>query len=139
MSSEAGTVVDLPESFAEFIVDEFVNNAVDAAPTATPEIALTCRRISDADVIFQIGDNGPGIPPAIQERIGNGFVTTKGGGRGLGLRAIATGVRAAGGRLRVTSDRMGTVIQVSLPLATPNRQSEMLMVSEPRRRTSMGA
>lgn len=139
MSSEAGTIVDLPESFAEFIVDEFVNNAVDAAPTAIPEIALTCRQASDNQVVFQIGDNGPGIPTCIQERIGNGFVTTKGGGRGLGLRAIATGVRAAGGRLRIVSDGLGTVLQITLPLSRPNRQTEVLVVSEPRRRPSMTA
>lgn len=133
ITCDPGTVVDVPESFADFIVDEFISNAIDAQATKCPEIALSCREVDGGEVELKIGDNGPGIPPNVQERIGTTFVTTKGGGRGLGLRAITSSVRAAGGRLRIDSSPRGTVLFITLPL-TPSgeRRPSVVIVSSPR-------
>ena len=132
VTCEAGTIVDIPESFAEFIVDEFIGNSMDAMGPETPEIALACRQTDENKVELKIGDNGPGIPDAIQPRIGRSFVTTKGGGRGLGLRAIATGIRAAGGRLRLESSPSGTVLRITLPLIRSVKPNNLVVVSSPR-------
>ena len=137
MECDAGTVVDLPESFAEFMIDEFVDNAIDAAPTKTPEIALTCVAKSEETVLLRIGDNGPGIPSGIRNRVGNSFISTKGNGRGLGLRAITTGVRAAGGRLRIESNTHGTVLQVNLPRVSTETRPGAVVVSSNRDGTTL--
>ena len=132
ITSDSGTIVDIPESFADFIVDEFISNSMDAMGEKKPEIALTCERKNENQVELKIGDNGPGIPDSIQPRIGSSFVTTKGGGRGLGLRAITTGIRAAGGRLRITSSSAGTVLRITLPLVQSVKSNAVVVVSSPR-------
>lgn len=133
MICDPGTIVDVPESFADFIVDEFISNAIDAQPSRCPEIALSCQRNQSGEVELKIGDNGPGIPAGIEERIGTAFVTTKGGGRGLGLRAITSSVRAADGRLRIKSSPRGTVLTITLPLiAAGQSRHPLVVVSSPR-------
>lgn len=133
MICDPGTIVDVPESFTDFIVDEVISNAIDAQAMGCPEIALSCQRNQAGEVELKIGDNGPGIPAAIEDRIGTAFVTTKGGGRGLGLRAIASSVRAAGGRLQIKSSSRGTVLSITLPLITPHRgRHPLVVVSSPR-------
>lgn len=67
---------------------------------------------------FEVRDQGAGIPPAILERIGEPFFTTKPTGRGMGLgvflaRAV---VERLGGRVRLDSAvGVGTVAVVQLP------------------------
>jgi signal transduction histidine kinase len=49
----------------------------------------------------EVEDNGPGIPPELQEKIWVSFFTTKGGqgGTGLGLAACMEIVRQTGGKI----------------------------------------
>ena len=119
-SSEPPTKARLTESFARFIVDEFIENAIEASSTGLPEIALICRPTDDGEIELQIGDDGPGIPRSIRHQIGQDFVSTRGGGRGLGLRAISAGVKSAGGRFLVTSGEFGTVLKIFLPAVRPS-------------------
>jgi signal transduction histidine kinase len=67
-----------------------------------------------------ISDNGPGIPPGIEERIFRPFFTTKAKGTGLGLALVQKFVVTHNGRVAaVPSDRGGARIAVTLPLAEP--------------------
>jgi signal transduction histidine kinase len=82
---------------------------------------LTLRTGLDGDrLLVEIGDTGPGVPAAIQERIFEPFFTTKpvGEGTGLGLdiswRIV---VNKHHGDLRVESVPGDTRFQVRLPLA----------------------
>jgi signal transduction histidine kinase len=82
---------------------------------------LTLRTGLDGGrLLVEIGDTGPGVPAAIQERIFEPFFTTKpvGEGTGLGLdvswRIV---VNRHGGDLRVVSEPGDTRFQVRLPLA----------------------
>ncbi|MDQ7094505.1 ATP-binding protein, partial [Desulfosporosinus sp. PR] len=60
-------------------------------------------------VVLTIKDQGPGIPPEIQEKIGTPFCTTKETGTGLGL-AISTGIAQSHKAAFVfTSGDQGTV------------------------------
>lgn len=94
-----------------------IDNALDAIGDAGE---LTIRTASEAGrVLVEIRDNGPGIPPAIQERIWEPFFTTKdvGSGTGLGLdtcRRIV--VNRHGGEIRCESQPGDTRFQVRLPL-----------------------
>jgi PAS domain S-box-containing protein len=93
-------------------------------------VGAGCIRIEaaplDADHIqLRYGDNGAGIPDAIQRRIFDPFFTTRlgGGGSGLGLYIVynlVTGV--LGGAIQVdSSPGHGVVFNLTLPRAAPNQ------------------
>jgi signal transduction histidine kinase len=94
-----------------------LDNAIDALGESGT-ITIATRREGESAVI-EIGDDGPGIPPEIRERIFDSFFTTKdvGFGTGLGL-ATARRVVVDGhdGGLTVDSQPGRTVFQVRLPL-----------------------
>lgn len=72
------------------------------------------------DVVVEIEDNGPGIPPAIMPRIFESFFTTKPPeiGTGLGLPISLDIVRRAGGDLTAESEPgRGAIFRVRLPAA----------------------
>lgn len=131
LASEPDTNVRMTESFARFIVDEFVENAIEASSTGLPEIALTCRSHADGRIELQIGDDGPGIPRSIRHQVGKNFVSTRGGGRGLGLRAVFAGVKSTGGRVQITSGEWGTVLKILLPAAQTSRRSSFAKKRHP--------
>jgi signal transduction histidine kinase len=76
----------------------------------------------DHNVVVEIGDNGPGIPPEIESHIFDPFFTTKGIGEatGLGLNTVRTIVRKHGGSIQVKSKPGDTRFQVWLPRADPS-------------------
>jgi signal transduction histidine kinase len=97
-----------------------VDNAVAAMDGSG---TLTIRTSLDRDqLLVDIGDTGPGVPPDLQKRIFEPFFTTKpvGQGTGLGLdiswRIVVTRHH---GDLRVTSVPGDTHFQVRLPLTGP--------------------
>lgn len=117
-----GVDVRLSKGFGAFVIDEFIQNAVDAAPSGCPTISIVVRVGNDvengAQAILELAEDGPGIAPAVRDRLGRGFVTSKGQGRGLGIAAIRTGIRHAGGDMRISSSDGGTTLRIELPLAT---------------------
>jgi signal transduction histidine kinase len=73
---------------------------------------------SDQQVRIEIEDNGPGIPPQMQEKIFDPFVTTKaaGAGTGLGLAVVRAIARRHEGRVSFeTTVGQGTTFKVELP------------------------
>ena len=67
-------------------------------------------------VLFWVSDNGPGIPPEIQKRIFDPYVSTKSSGHGLGLAIAASIVAAHGGGISVQSDPSGgTTFSIFIP------------------------
>jgi signal transduction histidine kinase len=71
----------------------------------------------DANVVVDICDNGPGMPPEIRERIFEPFYTTKapGSGTGLGLHISHNVIARHGGRITVRSQPGETCFEVVLP------------------------
>ena len=93
-----------------------IDNAVDAMQG---QGELTLRTYARKhEVVVEIGDNGPGIPPEIQPRIFEPFYTTKppGVGTGLGLNIAYNIVNRHHGQIRVTSRPGATCFQVTLPV-----------------------
>ena len=76
----------------------------------------------DRNVVVEIGDNGPGIPPEIEPHIFDPFFTTKGigEGTGLGLNTVRTTVRKHGGSVHVHTRPGDTRFQVWLPSVDPS-------------------
>jgi len=106
-----------------------LDNAIDAM-NGQGQIWLRTSREND-DVLVEIADSGPGIPPEIQSRIFEPFFTTKGVGEGTGL-GLATCYRVVVGRhkgdIRVFSRPGDTHFQVRLPIdLTQNNHLEKPM------------
>jgi two-component system sensor histidine kinase FlrB len=71
----------------------------------------------DSRLVLSVADNGPGIEPAIQERLFEPFFTTRTDGTGLGLAIVRGVAEAHGGDIRVESTPgQGCKFILSLPL-----------------------
>lgn len=72
--------------------------------------------------LVHVIDNGPGIPPEIQDKIFEPFFTTKGKGEGtgLGLDICRQIVKEHGGEIKVRSEPGFTCFTVLLPKHTPH-------------------
>jgi signal transduction histidine kinase len=70
-------------------------------------------------VLIEVADTGKGIPPDVQKRLFDPFVSTKQGGTGLGLAIAERIVEKHGGRILFTTQlNRGTTFQIVLPIAT---------------------
>src|SRR5919202_1572045 len=96
-----------------------VFNAVDAMPGGG-SIALRARR-SGNEVVVEVADTGPGIPPDIRERMFEPFFTTKSArGTGLGLAQVMAAVEQHHARIQVESaPGRGTTFRLVFPAASP--------------------
>jgi two-component system, NtrC family, sensor kinase len=107
------------------VLSNLLTNAVEALSTGGRlRIRVRCARSwSDPGVRgirISVGDNGTGIVPAVQRRLGEPFFTTKGQrGTGLGLWVTRSIVERYGGEMQLRSSiapaRHGTVFSILLP------------------------
>jgi len=93
-----------------------IDNAVDAMDgTGTLRVAA----FAEGDgVVVEIGDTGPGMPPAVAARAFEAFYTTKDVGKGTGLGldiARRVVVERHGGTIAIDSRPGETVVRVHLP------------------------
>lgn len=117
------------------ILLNLVINAAEAVPAVAGEIKvrLAQREATEGDLqaarvvsastrtgphaVLEVEDNGPGLPAAVLERIGEPFVSSKGGGRGIGLAAVMGIVRRHSGWLQVASGAgAGTRFTIGIPV-----------------------
>ncbi|MFL6025585.1 MAG: sensor histidine kinase, partial [Friedmanniella sp.] len=94
-----------------------IDNAVDAMDGAG-QLTVTTRS-AGADVVVEIGDTGPGMPPEVAARAFEAFYTTKevGKGTGLGLDiAQRIVVQRHGGTIDIDATPSGTVLRVTIPV-----------------------
>jgi len=93
-----------------------IDNAVDAMG-GRGRIVIRAY-VREADLVVEICDDGPGMPPEVRDRIFEPFFTTKppGSGTGLGLHISHTVVARHGGRIDVRSRPGETCFEVALPL-----------------------
>ena len=94
-------------------------NAIDAMPRGGNLWLRTLQR-EQSEEIFEVRDDGSGIPPEILERIFEPFLTTKESGKGVGLGLAVSHniIQRHHGRIDAQSEvGKGTTFTVSLPLA----------------------
>ena len=108
-----------------------VKNAAEAAPDEGGVIALAtgfrpgvrlalvggAERV-DLPLVVSVQDNGPGIPEDLQAHLFDPFVTTKVGGKGLGLALVAKIVGDHGGVVEFDSRPGRTLCRMLLPMAS---------------------
>ena len=111
---------DLPEidafgSELNQVWTNILDNAIDAMD-GQGEIRIRAFA-RDTDVVVEICDDGPGMPPEVRERIFEPFYTTKppGSGTGLGLHISHNVIARHGGRIDVRSGPEGTCFEIALP------------------------
>jgi len=92
-----------------------VQNALEAMPRGG-RLELSARRAGE-EVIFEVADDGSGIPAELLPRIFEPYVTTKAGGTGLGLAIAERIVVEHGGRIEASSPPgQGARFSVRLPV-----------------------
>ena len=115
-----------------------VKNAAEAVPEEGGEIVLSTRyqqgvRLAvpgldsrvELPLAISVQDNGPGIPEDLRDHIFDPFVTTKVGGKGLGLALVAKIVGDHGGVIEFDGAPRRTVVRMMLPVAPPDAPPEV--------------
>src|SRR5262249_61207633 len=117
-------------------------NAEQAMLDANGRGALVIRTRHDAErdsTVFEVADNGPGVPIEAQTKIFDPFFTTKevGKGTGLGLTVAYAIVQEHGGRIRLDS-RPGAGASFYVELPVMGGKLPAAPVSERRQRAAPG-
>ena len=105
------------------VLGNLVDNAMDAAAESEDRwVQVVLRRQGDAGVVLEVSDSGPGVAPALRERIFEQGYSTKPAdaqGRGIGLALVRSVVTGVGGS--VTMSDAPTTFRISLPAAGSRR------------------
>jgi signal transduction histidine kinase len=115
-------MVRADEKLLRHILTNLISNAVKYSPMGSPVQVRINQQQSDA--VFEVADQGRGIPTADQQRIFEAFHRARNVGQipgtGLGLVIVKRGVDLHGGKISVTSaEGQGTAFVVRLPLFDP--------------------
>ncbi len=115
-------VLDADFEKVRIMLDNLVSNAAKFAPEGSA-LVIECRA-TGGQMVLEVADEGPGIPPAERERVFDPFYrgrNTSGGrlpGSGIGLSIVRDYAQAHGGTVEVVDDpsRHGARLRVTLPL-----------------------
>jgi two-component system nitrogen regulation sensor histidine kinase GlnL len=126
----------------DLLIQLFMNlmkNAAEATTAGEGVITLTTRyqhgvRVATPSggdtrlqlpLVVTVEDNGAGVPDDLRPHLFDPFVTTKVGGKGLGLALVAKIVGDHGGVIEFNSEPRRTVFKVLLPAASSMAEEEL--------------
>jgi PAS domain S-box-containing protein len=116
--------VDGDEVLLRQAIANLLRNAVEACAQvpAAPRIVLEGHADPGrGELRINVIDNGPGVDPALREKVFQPFFTTKGHGTGLGLALVQKIVVTHNGRITLSAaDDGGAAFLVALPLSRPD-------------------
>lgn len=99
------------------ILNNLIQNALQVLEGASAPFIRASLTQEGNQAVIAIQDNGPGIPPEVQEKIFEFYFTTRRTGTGLGLAITKGLVERMGGRISFVSEvGVGTTFYVSFPL-----------------------
>lgn len=98
------------------MIDNVLDNAFEAAPQSAPRLVAHCEQ---DELVLRVQDDGPGFAPAMLERFGKPYQSSKGrAGGGLGLFLSVNVARSLGGRIIARNrEEGGAEVEIRLPLA----------------------
>jgi len=109
------TAVDVHKGQLQQVFLNLALNALHAMPQGG-ELRITCTLDGNA-IHIDFADTGGGIPPEVQPRIFESFLSTRAGGTGLGLTIAQRIVKDHHGELKLMSTGpRGTTMRVTMPL-----------------------
>lgn len=115
-------MAELPESLPRdqlvSVVGNLIDNALEATRLAHPNGGQVQLSMTDLghDLIFEVGDQGPGIPDEQRERIFEKGVTTKSeANHGIGLHLVRSFVARWGGSVTLEVQQSGSRFTLYLP------------------------
>ena len=114
---KVGVVLDLPAEPVELMIDaeqihqvvvNLLINALDVLPHGgTIRIEVSCPTAEQHSAIVRVQDTGPGLAPAVRDRLFEPFVTTKETGLGLGLSICRRLIEAHNGTIHAANGAEG--------------------------------
>jgi len=135
-------VVTADRGQVELLLVNLVRNAIEAIAAARPLRRQVEVRVRSGGALarVEVDDTGPGVDPAVRDRIFDAYFTTKAEGTGLGLRLCRTFAEAHGGRLVCAPDRprKGALFILELPAAGPGASGPVRRRPVPRARAPRG-
>lgn len=103
---------------ATLVLDNLLRNACEATPRGG-RVSIAAA-VSAGAATYTVEDGGPGLAPAVRERLFQPVASTKPGGGGIGLVLSSQLAQHAGGTLLLEkSDPTGCRFHLSVPLAQP--------------------
>jgi signal transduction histidine kinase len=100
----------------EWVLEALIKNAIDALAGTGGTISVGAESLPGGRVRIRVADDGPGVPPALRDRIFDAGFSTKERGWGIGLaltrRIVEENHR---GRLTLASTAKGAAFDVILP------------------------
>ena len=113
-------------------VHNLVRNATEAMVDRGGKLTVSAN-MEDNNLVISVADTGPGVPPEIEDRLFQSFVTSgKDGGTGLGLAIVKKIAEEHGGCVRMTSSPQGATFSVVLPQPSgPSRSSGQASLPAP--------
>ncbi|MBU4567245.1 MAG: cache domain-containing protein [Desulfarculus sp.] len=113
ISLEASLAESLPLAHAdgqllEQVLMNLITNAVQALAEVSGEKKIGLDSSLEMDrIVIRVSDSGPGIPPALREKVFDPFYTGRREGSGIGLSLCHRIVSDHGGKLTVSQSRWG--------------------------------
>lgn len=112
---------EMDPRFVRRAVLNLLQNAAQYSPRTEP-IEITSW-VEAGDLVVEVRDRGPGIPPELHERIFEPFFRGEAArgdssGSGLGLSIVQRIAEAHGGKAGVKSSGSGSTFRITLPLVT---------------------
>lgn len=112
-------VVIASPSELKCIFSNLINNALEALEGKEDGLCQLAISVEDQWVIFELRDNGKGIPQHVLPHLGQrGATFGKFGGSGLGLWGAFNHIKACNGTMNIQSEEgLGTTITIRIPRA----------------------
>ena len=118
---------------SDFMKQAFLNVVLNGiqAMSEGGRLELLARK-EDDDVVTEIRDQGPGLPPEVQDKIFELYFTTKKGGSGIGLAQTYQVMQWHYGTVEFESAAgRGTTFRLRMPLASPRPDTAEELATHP--------
>jgi len=138
-------LVEADAALLKRILLNLLSNAIKFSPIGGTVQVAAYRAYNAAELIVAVSDEGPGIPPAMHEKIFEKFVQMEGepqkgkNGTGLGLTFCQMAVEAHGGRIWVESEvGKGSVFFFTIPVMKQHGFFSLTTIHAPKHENGAG-